>query len=83
MFLSGDDACRGSRKCCLCMMLHALDRSGMSASLSLSLSPPQSWDVCAADAVMKASGGGFSDIEGKHLWYPMEYDRCAQSQRQC
>lgn len=35
----------------------------------------KSWDVCAADAVMKASGGGFSDIEGKPLWYPMEYDR--------
>eukprot|EP00752_Nemacystus_decipiens_P007856 g7018.t1 len=34
----------------------------------------KSWDVCAADAVMKASGGGFSDIEGKPLWYPMEYD---------
>ncbi|CAN0304868.1 unnamed protein product, partial [Ectocarpus fasciculatus] len=37
---------------------------------------PKSWDVCAAEAVMKASGGGFSDIEGKQLTYPMEYDRC-------
>ncbi|CBN78756.1 conserved unknown protein [Ectocarpus siliculosus] len=34
----------------------------------------KSWDVCAAEAVMKASGGGFSDIEGKQLAYPMEYD---------
>lgn len=35
----------------------------------------KSWDVCAAEAVMKASGGGFSDIEGNQLAYPMEYDR--------
>eukprot|EP00903_Cladosiphon_okamuranus_P010922 g10316.t1 len=34
----------------------------------------KSWDVCAADAVMKASGGGFSDIEGRQLLYPMDYD---------
>ncbi|CAN0191071.1 unnamed protein product [Pylaiella littoralis] len=34
----------------------------------------KSWDVCAANAVMRASGGGFSDIEGKPLAYPMEYD---------
>lgn len=31
--------------------------------------------MCAAEAVMKASGGGFSDIEGTQLAYPMEYDR--------
>ncbi|CAM9354181.1 unnamed protein product [Laminaria digitata] len=34
----------------------------------------KSWDVCAAEAVMKASGGGFSDIEGNSLVYPMTYD---------
>eukprot|EP00904_Undaria_pinnatifida_P011578 jgi/Undpi1/7550/HiC_scaffold_22.g10023.m1 len=34
----------------------------------------KSWDVCAAEAVMKASGGGFSDIEGNNLVYPMQYD---------
>lgn len=27
---------------------------------------------------MKASGGGFSDIEGKQLEYPMVYDRCVE-----
>lgn len=30
---------------------------------------------------MKASGGGFSDIEGKQLAYPMEYDRCDRTGR--
>lgn len=30
---------------------------------------------------MKASGGGFSDIEGKQLVYPMEYDRCDKTGR--
>lgn len=37
--------------------------------------------MCAAEAVMKASGGGFSDIFGKPLEYPMEYDRCAEMMR--
>lgn len=36
----------------------------------------KSWDVCANDAVMKASGGDFTDIDGKALSYPMKYDRC-------
>lgn len=35
----------------------------------------QSWDVCAPEAVLKASGGGFTDVNGDALQYPMEYDR--------
>ncbi|CAM9543587.1 unnamed protein product, partial [Phaeothamnion confervicola] len=32
----------------------------------------KSWDVCAAEAVIKAMGGGFSDVDGKPLTYNME-----------
>ncbi|KAG5177229.1 hypothetical protein JKP88DRAFT_170315 [Tribonema minus] len=32
----------------------------------------KSWDVCAADAVLHAIGGGFTDADGQHLKYNTE-----------
>lgn len=52
-----------------CRLLTALSCDLYCLLLTVWYGSIQSWDVCAAEAVMKASGGGFSDIYGNPLVY--------------